>query len=105
GLYLANIGADFDVTPKLRLIGNVNWLWFSQTEVLEEFVFQAGIPRFIGTDLSLGCEYRPHLNNNIIITGGVQGLVTGGGFQAIYDPIVGRVNGLFGGFMNLELRF
>jgi hypothetical protein len=105
GLYLGNIGADFDITPKLRLVGNVNWLWFSQPEVLQEFVFQSAIPRFIGTDLGLGFEYRPHLNNNIIVMAGVQGLVPGGGFQALYDPIVGKVGGLFAGFMNLALRF
>jgi hypothetical protein len=105
GLYLANVGTDFDVTPKLKLIGNVNWLWFSQPQVLEQFVFQAGIPRFIGTDLSLGCEYRPHLNNNIIVVGGVQGLIPGEGFKAIYDPIAGNVGNLFAGFMNVVLTF
>lgn len=105
GLYLGNLGADFDITPKLRLVGNVNWLWFAQTEVLEEFLFQAAIPRFIGTDLGLGFEYRPHLNNNIIVMAGVQGLVPGDGFRAIYDPIVGNVGGLFAGFMNLALKF
>lgn len=105
GLYLANIGSDFDVTPKLRLIGNVNWLWFSQPEVLQVFLFQNGIPRFIGTDLSLGFEYRPQLSNNIILVGGVQGLVPGGAFKAIYNPIVGDVGNMFAGFMNLTLRF
>ena len=105
GLYLANIGADFDVTPKLRLIGNVNWLWFSQTQVLEQFLFQSAIPKFIGTDLGLGCEYRPHLNNNIIVTAGLQGLVPGGGFKAIYNPIVGDVGNMFAGFMSLTLSF
>ncbi|HEY2759253.1 MAG TPA: hypothetical protein VGI75_00880, partial [Pirellulales bacterium] len=72
GLYLGNFGADFDVTPKLRLISNVNFLWFCQPQVLEALLFQQDIDRFIGTDLSLGFEYRPHLNNNIIIVGGVQ---------------------------------
>jgi hypothetical protein len=104
-LYLGNIGADFDVTPKLRLISNLNLLWFDTTQALEAFVFQSGIHRFIGTDLSLGMEYRPHLNNNIIVVAGVQGLVPGDGFRDLYNPIVGNVPALFAGFMNLQLRY
>ncbi len=66
---------DFDVTPRARLISNVNFLWFDETEVLEQFVFQDSIHSFIGTDLSLGLEYRPWLNNNVIIVAGVSGLL------------------------------
>ncbi len=105
GLYLGNIGADFDVTPKLRLISNLNLLWFQQTQVLEQFVFQSGIDRFIGTDLSLGMEFRPHLNNNIIIVAGVQGLVPGSGFRELYNPTTGQIPALFAGFMDLVLKF
>ena len=63
------------MTPKLRLVSNLNLLWFDTTQVLEAFLFQAPIHRFIGTDLSLGTEYRPYLNNNCIITGGISGLM------------------------------
>jgi hypothetical protein len=59
------------MTPKLRAITNANLLWFDQTEVLERFVFQDGIARRIGTDLSLGLEYRPRLSDNMIVAGGV----------------------------------
>jgi hypothetical protein len=67
GLQLVNFGMDAEVTQKLRLIGNVNFLWFNQTEVLKTFVFQERIANNIGADLSLGGEYRPRLNNNIVI--------------------------------------
>ena len=67
GLELANFGMDFELTPKLRLISNVNLLWFQNTAVLEQFVFQTPIHRFIGIDLSLGMEYRPLLSNNCIV--------------------------------------
>ena len=43
GLQLVNFGIDADMTPKLRLISNANFLWFDQTEVLEQFVFQSDI--------------------------------------------------------------
>jgi hypothetical protein len=84
GLYLVNFGMDGDLTPKLKAIGNVNFLWFDQTEVLEQFVFQSDIASYIGTDLSLGLEYRPLLSNNIIFTGGVGVLIPGDGFEEIY---------------------
>src|SRR4029077_17296102 len=35
GLYLANLGVDFEVTPKLRLVTNANFLWFERTQTLE----------------------------------------------------------------------
>ena len=66
GLFLANFGMDFELTQKVRLISNCNLLWFDQTAPLEEITFQSGIHKHIGTDLSLGTEYRPYLNNNRI---------------------------------------
>src|SRR5207245_282324 len=59
GLVLFNLGVDFDITPKLKMINNVNWLWFESTKVLETFTFDAGIDNHIGCDLSTGFEYRP----------------------------------------------
>jgi hypothetical protein len=105
GLHLLNFGADADLTPKAKLIGNVNFLWFDQTEVLETFVFQDDIDSFIGTDLSLGCEYRPLLNNNILIAGGVSALVPGTGFRDLYNPLVGRVDTLGALFLDVILTY
>jgi len=62
-------------------------------------------PRHEHPDLSLGAEYRPLLNNNVILTGGVAGLIPGRGFKDIYDPIVGHVGGLFAGFMDIALTY
>mgnify|MGYP000984667179 CR=1 FL=1 len=59
----------------------------------------------IGADLSLGVEYRPLLNNNIIFVGGVSGLIAGNGFQDLYSPLVGGVNNLFASFMQLSLTY
>lgn len=105
GLYLLNFGMDADITPKLKAIGNVNFLWFDQTEVLEQFVFQDQIDNYIGTDLSLGCEYRPLLSNNITIVSGVSCLVPGDGFKDLYDPLVGDVNTLFAGFLEVQVAY
>jgi hypothetical protein len=89
GLELFNVGMDFEVTPKLRLISNANFLWFDTTEVLETFVFQDNIDRRIGTDLSLGLEYRPFHNDNVIIIAGTAWLIPGAGFDDLFgitDP-------------------
>ena len=105
GLELVNCGMDFDVTPKLKLISNVNFLWFDSTNVLEQFVFQDKIHRHIGTDLSLGTEYRPFLNNNCIIDGGIAGLIPGQGFHDLYDNIDGGIPTQIAGFVDLTLTY
>jgi hypothetical protein len=90
GLHLVNAGMDFEITPKVKAITNVNLLWFDTTESLERFAFQNNIRRRIGTDLSLGLEYRPRLSDNIIVAGGVSSLIPGKGFDDLFgvtDPI------------------
>ncbi|HZN35547.1 MAG TPA: hypothetical protein VFB80_17080, partial [Pirellulaceae bacterium] len=105
GLQLINLGVDADLTPRLKLIGNCNFLWFNQTEVLQTFVFQDDIATNIGVDLSLGAEYRPLLSNNIIMVGGVSCLIPGGGFRDLYNPLVGRVDALAAGFLNVIMTY
>jgi hypothetical protein len=105
GLELINFGMDFDVTPKLRLISNVSFLWFDSTNVLEQFVFQDKIHRNIGADLSLGAEYRPFLNNNCIIDGGISGLIPGQGFRDLYNNIDGGVTTQLAGFVDMTLTY
>ncbi len=105
GLELLNVGMDFALTPKLSLISNCNFLWFDSTNVLEQFVFQQTIHRYIGTDLSLGAEYRPLLNNNIIIDCGISGLIPGQGFRDLYDNIDGTVPTQLAGFLDMTLTY
>ena len=105
GLWLANVGVDFDITPKFRIVNNVNFLWFDKTNVLEQFVFQSDIPREIGTDLSTSFEYRPLLNNNIILVGGVSMLLPAQGFRSLYNSFDHRVNPLVAGFLEATLVF
>jgi hypothetical protein len=87
GLLLVNYGMDFEITPKLKAIANANYLWFDKTEVLETFVFQSDIDDEIGADLSLGFEYRPRHNDNIILAAGVATLLPGNGFDDLYGEI------------------
>ncbi len=84
GLLLYNIGADFDVTPKLKFITNASYLQFDDTSVLQRLEFQDKIGRDIGIDLSVGMQFRPLNTNNIIFTAGAAALIPGNGFKDIY---------------------
>lgn len=105
GLHLVNLGIDSDLTPKTKLITNANYLWFNQTEVLETYVFQGNIRNEIGLDLSAGIEYRPLLNNNIVLVTGLSGLLVGRGFRDLYQPLEGNVRDLAAGFVDLAFEY
>ena len=105
GIQLVNAGFDADVTTKLKLITNANYLWFNQTASLETLVFQSPIRDQIGLDLSGGFEYRPLLNNNVIFVGGLSGLVVGKGFRDLYQPLEGKVSNLAAGFFEASFEY
>ncbi len=105
GLQLLNAGFDADLTPKLKLITNANYLWFNQTASLETLVFQSNIRSEIGLDLGGGFEYRPLLNNNVIFVGGLSGLIVGNGFRDLYQPLQGNVNNLAAGFFEASFEY
>ena len=87
GLHLVNLGMDFEVTPKMKIVSNVNYLWFDTTKVLETYTFQSDIGRDIGTDISLGMEYRPLQNDNVIFLLGSAVLIPAGGMRDLYGKI------------------
>jgi hypothetical protein len=105
GVCLANTGVDFELTPKLRMINNCNFLWFDDTDVLKQFLFTGTVHNFIGVDLSSGFEYRPLLSNNAIITCGISGLIPGQGFKDIYNSLSHSVNTQIASFLEMELRY
>jgi hypothetical protein len=105
GLWLGNAGVDFDVTPRFRVVNNANVLFFDKTQVLETFLFQNNLKRFIGVDLSTGFEWRPRLNNNAIIIGGLSALIPGTGFRDLYNNKNGRVPTLFSGLTEIIFTF
>jgi hypothetical protein len=105
GLWLVNAGVDLEVTPRLRSINNVNFLWLDKTATLETLLFQPNVKRGIGTDISTGLEYRPLFNNNIIFVGGAAVLLPTDGFKAIYNRLNGDVPPLASVFVELNLNF
>jgi len=94
GLRLLNAGVDFELTPKLRTVTNVNLLWFDQTESLEMLASRQRVARRIGTDLSVGLEYRPLLNDHVILTTGLASLIPGQGFIDVFEDDLRTVTAL-----------
>jgi hypothetical protein len=85
GLFLYNVGADFDVTPRTKIITNATYLQFAQPQVLQKVLFDDKISRDIGWDLSVGVQYRPWDTQNIVFTFGAACLIPGSGFREIYS--------------------
>ena len=100
GLMIFNAGFDAELTPKMKVSSNLNVLSFVHTEVFEAVLFQSDINRFIGTEFSVGAEYRPWLNNNVILAGGAGYLLPGAGFRDIYTS-----KNLFSTFFETKLTF
>lgn len=101
GLRLLSVGLDAELRPELKLVATANYLEFDDTATLELLTFQSGIDREIGVDLSLGAKWRPRLDNNIVVAGGLAALLPGRGFEDIYDD----VSTLYGAFASLTLLY
>ena len=67
GLRLVGLGADFDLSPALRLSFDANHLWFDQTATLAALLGRTLPGRDIGTDLSFDLFYRPLDSQNVIL--------------------------------------
>lgn len=85
GTVLAGAGADFDLTPELRLSANANHLWFENTATLETLRNEGSIPRDIGWDLSAAAIWRPKATQNIVMRLSAAALVPGDGFRDLFD--------------------
>ncbi len=85
GLNLIGIGADLDLTPQLRLIGNLNWLSFGDTSALEVLRNQGHISRDIGLDMSLALQYRPFMSQNVIFNFSMAWLQPGDGYRQLFE--------------------
>ena len=100
GLLLYNIGLDADITPKLKLITNINYLQFDNTQTLKMVLQDNKIASPIGIDYSMGLEYRPFLNNNAILTVGAAALEPLQGFEELNQNRT-----LYSFFTSLTLAF
>jgi hypothetical protein len=101
GVRILTTGVDVDVTPRLKAIVTANAIALDTAAPIEAILFQDHIHKHLGEDVSLGARYRPYLNNNVVIVGGVAAFKPGQGFEDIYE----RSKMLFHVFTNVILTF
>ncbi|HUP29901.1 MAG TPA: hypothetical protein VM122_06995, partial [Usitatibacter sp.] len=85
GLTLLGAGADVDVTPTVRAIGNVSYLRFVNTAVLGVLRNQAPPPKDLGVDVSAGVQWRPFMSQNLVFNASAAALLPGKGLKQLYD--------------------
>ena len=84
GIFIAGIGEEWTVTPKMKIFANLNYLLFMDTDSIKTALVTENIDREIGWDLSFGVEYRPLLRDNIRLAAGLGLLSPGAGYKDIY---------------------
>jgi len=93
GLFLAGLGTETEVTPKLRNFMNLNFIRFMDTAPLKYALFTDKVDRDFGWDLSTGFQYRPFLTDNVIISAGLGVLLPLRGYRDIYQTSPNQVPG------------
>jgi hypothetical protein len=85
GLVLLGAGADADLAPQLRVVGNVSYLRFVATEVLGVLRNQAPPAKDVGVDLSAALQWRPFMSQNLVLNASAAALLPGKGLKQLYD--------------------
>jgi hypothetical protein len=96
GVYIFGLGAEFELTPKLRSFLNANYILFADTAPLKTALFTAKVGNEVGWDLSLGFQYRPFLTDNVIFSTGFGVLIPGSGYRDVYQTNPSPVPGFDG---------
>ncbi|MCW3837387.1 hypothetical protein OM513_15180 [Sphingomonas canadensis] len=85
GTWLVGVGADFDLTPGVRLSANVNKLGFANTTTLETLRNEGSIPRSIGWDVSAAAIWRPKATQNLVFRLSAAVLEPSKGFRDLFE--------------------
>jgi hypothetical protein len=85
GIFVMGIGAEVELTPKMRLLLEANNIRFHHPETLQLVLFQDKIRSDVGWDLSAGIRWRPLLIDNIIVSVGGATLIGGNGLKDIFQ--------------------
>ncbi|MEI7926942.1 MAG: hypothetical protein WCH40_00200 [Verrucomicrobiales bacterium] len=85
GIFIAGLGEEWELTPRMRAFANLNYLMFMDTNSIATALLTDNISREIGWDLSFGVEYRPFLTDNLKLNVGMGMLFPGAGFKDIYS--------------------
>jgi len=103
GLHLLGIGADIDASTGLRFTGNLNYLEFDNMSSLATLRNQRFTSNRIGLDVSVGVQYRPLFNQNIVLNASFAQLFPDDALRELYgDALDGTV---YSALVNLLLTF
>jgi hypothetical protein len=107
GAAILGIGADMDITPKLRFFTNVNYIWIPADETIKVALQTNRGDNQLGLDCSCGFKFRPLLTDNIIISAGVGFFFPSEGYKDIYEtntnPVPGFDSGVPAGHVDAML--
>ncbi len=84
GTVLLGAGADLDLTPNLRVSGNLNHIWFADTAVIQALRQEGSIPNEVGWDYSVAAIWRPLMTQNIVFRLSAAALDPGAGFKDLF---------------------
>ena len=84
GTIVAGAGIDAEITQKLRATLEANSIWIDEPATLELFLNQDDIDRHLGEEINLSAQYRPFLNNNVILSAGGSVFFPGEGFEDLF---------------------
>jgi hypothetical protein len=93
GVAILGFGTDIDVTPKLKVFGNANYIWLAETAPIRTALQTNKASNDLGLDLSLGFKYRPFLTEQVIFSAGLGVFLPGGGYHDIYRRNTESVRG------------
>lgn len=85
GTTLLGVGADFDLTPEIRLSANANVVGFAKTDIIEVLRQQGDVRKNIGLDLSIAATYRPKMTQNIVLRASLASIEPGEGFKDLFE--------------------
>ena len=104
GTVLAGGGTDVDVTPTVRVTGNLNHIWFANTAVVQALRQQGAVPRDLGWDVSTAVIWRPGMTQNVVLRASAAVFLPDAGFGRLF-PTTGRDSALYSVLINTILSF
>ena len=104
GTLLLGAGGDVDLTPQLRVSGNINHIWFDNTAVVRALRNEGSIPRSLGWDYSLSAIYRPKMTQNLVFRASAAVFDPGAGFGDLFTS-VNRDSRYYSVLLNAILSF
>jgi hypothetical protein len=109
GIIVLNGGADFRVSPQIKVVANASYLRFAKSELLRLARGPAAVgfeDEEIGLDYSVGAKIRPFTNENLFLVAGFAVLQPRGGFAtALTVPSPAGVGRLYSFFTAFQVAF